>query len=168
MASAQEPESTGVSDFERLAYETALRGLDNQGALLSELRARTGILLAASSLAFSFLGSGGFDQLDALALALAAGGAVLAFGISIGSSVYILLPKRDLYFSPSGSVLYEQLYEFRGHLAEVYRRLAYELDRGWESNERELKRLVGAFRVVALSLIVEVVLLIALLSGTLV
>jgi hypothetical protein len=45
-----------AGEFEKLAYEAALRGLDKQEGLLEELRTRTGVLLAASSLAASFLG----------------------------------------------------------------------------------------------------------------
>jgi hypothetical protein len=45
-----------AGEFEKLAYEAALRGLDKQENLLEELRTRTGVLLAASSLAASFLG----------------------------------------------------------------------------------------------------------------
>lgn len=157
-----------MSDYERLAYEAALRGLDKQEELLRELRARTGILLAASSLAASFLGREALDQVDSLALAIVATAALVAFAVSIGGSIYILLPKRDLYFSPSGSVLYEQLYEVRDDLAEVYRRLAYELDRGWDRNEQKLDRLFAAFRIAAIALATEIVLLITLVSGTLV
>jgi hypothetical protein len=45
-----------AGEFEKLAYEAALRGLDKQEGLIEELRTRTGVLLAASSLAASFLG----------------------------------------------------------------------------------------------------------------
>lgn len=106
--------------------------------------------------------------MNSLVLVIVVAAALAAFAVSIGGSIYIVLPKRDLYFSPSGSVLYEQLYEVRDDLAEVYRRLAYELDRGWESNEQKLDRLFAAFRIAAIALAAEVVLLIALVSGTLV
>lgn len=42
-----------AGEFEQLAYEAALRSLDKQERLLEELRARTGVLLAASSIAAS-------------------------------------------------------------------------------------------------------------------
>jgi hypothetical protein len=62
-----------VPGLELLAYELALRALDQQEAALVELRSRTGILLAASALTASFLGapalSGGLDVPVALALA---------------------------------------------------------------------------------------------------
>jgi hypothetical protein len=37
--------------YERLAYEAALQALDKQERLIDELRNRTGLLLAAASLA---------------------------------------------------------------------------------------------------------------------
>jgi hypothetical protein len=52
-----------VSDLERIAYESAVRALDKQETVLEELRARTGVLLAASSLAASLLGGRAFDDL---------------------------------------------------------------------------------------------------------
>jgi len=45
-----------AGDFEKLAYEEAVRGLDKQEGLLEALRTRTGVLIAASFLAASFLG----------------------------------------------------------------------------------------------------------------
>lgn len=119
-------------EFEKLAYEAALRGLDKQEGLLEELRSRTGVLLAASSLAASFLGQQAFQNPSPRGLALASLG---AFVISIAASVYILLPKKDLIFAESGSGLYEGLFSIREDMAEVYRRLAYDLDRFWESND---------------------------------
>jgi hypothetical protein len=51
-----------AGEFEKLAYEAALRGLDKQEGLLEALRTRTGVLLAASSLAASFLGQQAFQH----------------------------------------------------------------------------------------------------------
>jgi hypothetical protein len=45
-----------VGTLAELAYDASLRRLDKQEQLLEELRARTGLLLAAASLAASFLG----------------------------------------------------------------------------------------------------------------
>jgi hypothetical protein len=151
-------------EFERLAYETAQRSLQQQAALLDELRSRTGVLLGASSLAASFLGAQAFRDPE-LVLAVVA---LAAFVVSLGASVYVLLPKRDQFvFSPSGRGLYEGLYEFRDDLAEVYRRLAYDLDRFWDANDQQLTKLLRAFRIGALSLATEILALVALVSGTL-
>ncbi len=150
-----------VGEFEKLAYDAALRGLDKQEGLLEELRSRTGVLLAASSLAASFLGQQAFRHPSPRALVIVA---LAAFVISIGASVFILLPKKNLIFSERGAGLYEGLYAVREDLPEVYRRLAYDLDRFWESNDRRIQWLTRAFTLAAASLVIEILALAALLS----
>jgi hypothetical protein len=58
--------------------------LDKQERLLEELRSRTGVLLAAASLAASFLGREAFGQEPREWLAIVA---LLAFLVSTASSV---------------------------------------------------------------------------------
>jgi hypothetical protein len=82
--------TAGEATYERLAYEAAQRALDKQERLLEELRSRTGLLLAAASLAASFLGREAFARDPKRGLAALA---VLAFLLAVGTSVYILLPK---------------------------------------------------------------------------
>jgi hypothetical protein len=147
-------------EFEKLAYETAQRSLDKQEGLLEELRSRTGVLLAASSLAASFLGQQAFRDPSPRGFAVAA---LVAFVISISASVFILLPKKNLVFAAVGAGLYEGLYALRKDLPEVYRRLAYDLDRFWESNDKTIRWLTRAFRLAAGALVVEILALAALL-----
>jgi hypothetical protein len=150
-------------EFEKLAYEAALRGLDKQEGLLEELRSRTGVLLAASSLAASFLGQQAFQDPNPRGLAIASLG---AFVISIAASVFILLPKKDLIFAETGSGLYEGLYDVRHDMPEIYRRLAYDLDRFWESNDEKIRWLTRTYTVAAASIVVEILSLAALLGDT--
>jgi hypothetical protein len=152
-----------ANDLAELAYEASLRRVDLQEQSLTEVRARTGLLIAASSLAVSFLGRPAFDARP-LVPSVAA---LLAFALSIAASLFVLLPKRNLIFSLVGSRVFEELYEFKDELAEVHRRLTYDLDRFWDSNERVLRRTYLAFTVATWSLAVEVVLLLAIVSGTL-
>ena len=71
---------------------------------------------------------------------------MLAFLLSVSASVYILLPKRDEFvFALVGAGLYEGLYAVRDDLPEVFRRLAYDLDRFWDDNDSELQKLFNAF-----------------------
>jgi hypothetical protein len=128
-----------AGDFERLAYEAALRGLDKQEGLFEELRARTGVLLAAASLAASFLGQQAFQQSRARTLAIIA---LAAFLVAIVASIFILMPKEDLVFSLTGAGLYEGLYAARDDIGDVYRRLAYALDRFSDSNSRAITKLL--------------------------
>lgn len=150
-----------VGEFEKLAYDTALRGLDKQESLLEELRSRTGVLLAASSLAASFLGQQAFQHPSPRSLAIVA---LAAFICSIAASVFILLPKKDLIFAEAGAGLYEGLYAVRDDMAEVYRRLAYDLDRFWESNDRKIRWLTRAYTVAASALVIEILALAGLLG----
>jgi hypothetical protein len=150
-------------ELARVAFESSLRRLDKQEDSLSEIRSRTGLLLAASSLAASFLGRPAFDA-DPVAVAILA---LVAFGASIGASLYVLLPKKQFFFSLVGSRVYEELYELRDDIGEVHRRLAYDLDRFWEGNDLSLQRIFLAFRVATAALALEVLLLILTASGTL-
>jgi hypothetical protein len=155
----------GEATYERLAYEAAQRALDKQERLLEELRSRTGLLLAAASVAASFLGREAFARDPKRGLALLA---VLAFLLAVAASVYILLPKRNKFiFALVGAGLYEGLYAVREDLAEVYRRLAYDLDRFWDDNDAEMQRLFRSFRVAAAALSAEILVLIAMVSDNL-
>ena len=86
--------ATNEPVYERLAYETALRALDKQERLIDELRSRTGLLLAAASLAASFLGREAFAGDPKRGLAILALGAFL---LAVGASVYVLLPKTGKF-----------------------------------------------------------------------
>jgi hypothetical protein len=105
-------------DLSRLAYEASLRSLDKQEQVVQELRNRTGLLLAAASLAASFLGDAALDGSVLLAIP-----ALVAFATSLGGSLYVLVPKDE--------------------------------------NDAILARLLTAFRVAAIALGAEVVLLLA-------
>lgn len=154
-----------AGEFERLAYEAALRGLDKQEGLLEELRTRTGVLLAASSLGASFLGQQAFQDPHPQTFAIIA---LVAFVVSIGASVYILLPKESLFFSGAGAGLYENLYAVRNDIGEVYRRLAYELDHFWGTNDRAISTLISTYKLAAIALVLEIISLAALLGDNIV
>ena len=157
--------ATNEPVYERLAYEAALRALDKQERLIDELRSRTGLLLAVASLAASFLGREAFAGHPKRGLAILA---LVAFLLAVGASVYVLLPKTGKFvFAMVGAGLYEGLYELRDDLGEVYRRLAYDLDRFWDDNDVELQKLFRAFRLAAVGLSAEIVILMAMVSDTL-
>jgi hypothetical protein len=148
----------------RIADEAAARALDKQERVLEELRSRTGVLLAVSSLAVSFLGRSELDQSrdEVVVTALA------AFAISIGACIYIILPKSTLFFALSGPAVFEELFEFRDDPAEIHRRLAYDMHRFWEANDVVLQRLFLALRIAAVALIIEIAVLLASVTDTLV
>jgi hypothetical protein len=153
-----------ATDFEKLAYETALRGLDSQERIVGELRTRTSTLMAASSVATSFLGQQAFRTPNSKAFV---GAAVLALVVSMAASVLVLLPKKELVFAESGAAVYEGLYERRDDMPRVYQQLAYELDRFWSSNDLRITRLSRVYTLAAVASVVELILLAALTWGNL-
>lgn len=147
-----------------LAYQAAIRALDVQERGIEQLRARTGILLAASSLTASFLGAlaiqhaSTFGPLDALAL--------LAMVASICLCVYVLLPKSGFVFSLSARGMYEQLFEFRDDDEEVRRRLIYWLESYWQDNQAKIDVLGRYYLAAAVTLVVQLILWSSALSAT--
>jgi len=139
----------------RLSYDAAVRALDLQERSVEQLRARTGTLLAASSLTASFLGaqtiqrSNGLDTLGALAL--------VALACSILLCIYVLLPKSGFVFSLSAPKMYESLYEISDNEDEVHRRLAYWLEDFWQANQAKIDILGRYYFAAAIALVLQLV-----------
>jgi hypothetical protein len=140
--------------LERLAYELSVSALRHQETSLTELRERTGTLLAASSIVASFLGAraldDGFGALTVFGL--------LAFVLSVFTSVYVLFPKASFIFALRGSVLFEEELSDPGGLDETYRRLAYWLEDYHDSNQTTIERLFLAYRAATFAVLLEVLL----------
>lgn len=143
-----------AGDFEKLAYQEAVRGLDKQETLLEALRTRTGVLLASSFLAASFLGQEAFRNPGPQGPVIAS---VVAFVISIGTGVYILLSKNELAFQAATADLYAGFHGSGRDIAETYRQLAYDASCMWNSNEQEIRRLSRVFVLSATLLVIEIV-----------
>jgi len=150
-----------AAEFEKLAHAEALRALDKQESLLEELRARTGVLLAASSLAASFLGPPALLHPGPRSLSIVALG---AFVSTLGASVFILLPKKGLIFAAAGPGIYEGFYGIREDMADVYRHLVYDLQDFWDANEEEMLWLSRAFTFASVAFVTEVLSLAVLLG----
>ena len=90
-----------ASSIERLSFEMTTAALAEQERSLSGLRARTGTVLAAASVAGSFLGARtGHGSLDAWAVM-----ALVAFTLCAASAIWILLP-HGLEFAFRGDRLF--------------------------------------------------------------
>jgi hypothetical protein len=129
---------TSVLADTELSYEEGIRALDLQERALEQLRARTGTLLAASSLTASFLGAQAIahaGRLGALGVS-----ALVSLAASIGLCVYVLIPKR-FTFSLGAPDMYEQLFAVRTDEEEVRRRLVYWLQVHWKDNQAGIDKL---------------------------
>lgn len=136
-----------------LAYEAAVRALDVQERGIEQLRARAGMLLAASSVTASFLGAqtiqhtGELGTLDALAL--------ISLAVSILACVYVLLPKTGFVFSLNAATIYEALFSLGDDDQEVRRRLVYWLEGFWQANQDKIEPLGQYFFAAAVGLVLQ-------------
>lgn len=128
--------------LEELAYGLSLRALEQQERVLEELRARTGVLLAATALVASFLGGRALAS-DASPWFTLPG--VAAATASILLAVYLLAPKSKLEFALDGAAVYEHFAGEEVDIPEAHRTLAYWLSDTWVSNQRTIDLLVRLF-----------------------
>lgn len=150
-----------MSDLEQIAYDNAMRALDKQEKLLDDLRARTGVLVAAASLAVSLLGDSAFQDPRPVLVVIVA---LAAFLLTFAASLYVLLP-RQLVFALEGARIYEELFALRDDPAEVLRFLAYDMERFWTENGTRIAPAERAFHIAAGSLAVEMLALTVLAAG---
>jgi hypothetical protein len=148
-----------VGVLEQIAYEAALRALDKQESLVSDVRSRAGLLLGSASIAASFLAQAGASH---LLFATALG----SFMVLVGAALRVLLPTARLGFTLSGAVVYERLRAARDDPAEVYRELLYEADRLWGRNDLALRPVFRAYQLAGFALAVETLSLVLLATGT--
>ena len=154
----------GASSLEELAYEVALRALEKQERVLDELRARTGLLLAASSVAASFLGGRAIDDGNAIFVWLALG----AFAATVLGCVFVLVPRPYAFtFALDGPSVFEEFFDLQDDQNEIFRRLAYNLRAFWQQNDARIQPLFLAFRLAAIALVAETVLFVVSVGGTL-
>jgi hypothetical protein len=142
-----------TSVLAELSYD--VRALDLQESGLEQLRARTGILLAASSLTASFLGAQTIQH--ASGLGVLGGLALVSLAASVLLCVYVLLPKQRFEFSLKAPQVYETLFEFRDDEEEIRRRLAYWLEEFWQRNHDRIDELGRYFFAAAVALILQLV-----------
>jgi hypothetical protein len=137
----------------RLAYDLSTRALERQEQVIDELRARSGVLIASSSLAASFLGGRAADEGWSVFGVLA----VAAFVLSIAASLWVLLPKEGLIFALRGTVLLETQRE-RIPMDENYRRLTYWIEGYRDTNQPTINRLSNLYRLAVLAILGQVLL----------
>jgi hypothetical protein len=145
--------SSGV--LAELSYDAAVRALDLQERSVEQLRARTGTLLAASSLTASFLGAQTIQHTDGLGTLGAI--ALVSLASSIGLCVYVLLPKSGFVFSVSAPKMYESLFDCRDDDEEVRRRLVYWLEDFRKDNQDKIDSLGRYYLGAAVALMLQLV-----------
>jgi hypothetical protein len=141
----------------RVVYEAAVRAAGDQAAVLDGLRVRAGTVLAAAALVSSFLGGQALRSADHLRVLSFVGLAVGSFVLSALLALAILWP-FDFRFSLSARAMLEALGEHDGapSTTEFFRALALQLEWRYVQNRRKIRRLLWAFELGILCLVLEV------------
>jgi cytochrome c-type biogenesis protein CcmH/NrfG len=146
--------------LEELLHLTAVRALEQQERQVSELRARTGTLLAAAALSASFLGATAVDRSGLSVLVVLA---IVALAGVVALSLYVLVP-HTMVFAVDVRELHKALYPDADDDRLVHARLAYELHDIRADNQPRVDRLFRCFRWAAIVLGVEIAVWIAALA----
>jgi hypothetical protein len=144
----------------QLAFDLTRSSLSEQEQRLADLRSRSGTVLAAASIAGSFLATqnGDVDTFAALA--------IVAYLFCVGAAVYVLLP-HALVLEFRGSVVTELDAQLGGGLDAAYEAVTEWLEQFHEENRSKLDLLVRWYTASCAALGAEVVLWTVSVTGTL-
>jgi hypothetical protein len=144
----------------RLAYESSVRAIGDQAGVLESLRSRAGTMLAAAALVTSFFGGQALveEGLDLEPWSLV-GLAVAAFIAMAACTIFILWP-FEFWFNVSAAemlaIVDSRPSDNPVTGGEAYRELALRLEDNYDYNLPTIRRLISAFRLAILCLVIEV------------
>lgn len=140
----------------KLIYEDSVRSLSEQAGLLDGLRTRTGMLLAATSIASSFLGGAALTTHDLTVLSVLAIVALLMVG---AYCIAILWPRTDVWhFAHDTELLIEHYFDAGRSIDDTRRLIARKNSEFYARNKRLLDPMFVHFQRACLALGVEVAL----------
>jgi hypothetical protein len=143
----------------QLAFDLSRGSLAEQEKRLADLRSRAGTILAAASIAGSFLATkrGDLDTTAALA--------IVVYLACVGAAVYVLLP-HSLVLEFRGSVVNELEEEIGGGLEAAYAALTDWLEGFHQENRAKLESLNRWYAASCVALATEVVLWTVSVAGS--
>jgi hypothetical protein len=145
-----------VDPLAKLILDEAVRGLDMQSETLNELRNRTGVLIAAATIASALLGATALQRHPVTyGVNLAA---VCVFGVVVFFCLCVLWPSDKWAFVYGAKTLDETYYERSVDPTQACRSMALGHANHRDANKRKLKRRFGFFLVACVALTGDVVL----------
>lgn len=143
-----------AESVEQLSYDLTASALAEQERAVTALRTRAGTIVAAASIAGSFLGAKTtHGSLDALAIA-----ALIAFVLRIGSAIVVLLPHEFVFAFRGRAVLASSDHGALEDVTDAYRAADIWIQRWLYVNRSKLDGLSNWFTASCVLLAVEVIL----------
>jgi hypothetical protein len=140
----------------RLAYDESVRGLNMQSTAVDELRSRTGVLIAAATVASAFLGSTALARHSATYWANIFG--LLAFVAVIGLSLGVLWPSEDWEFVYDPEILDDDYFAQDVEATEMCRAMSLGNAGSHRRNQSKLNGRFRMFRLASVALLLDVLL----------
>jgi hypothetical protein len=140
----------------KLAYEESVRGLDMQNETLNELHSRTGIVIAAATVASAFLGAAALQRhppeywLNVLGL--------IAFAATTFLCLSVLWPSEDWEFSFDARELDDDYYAVDADPTEMCRAMSLSNAKSLEVNNEKLEQRFKMFRFACVALAADILL----------
>jgi hypothetical protein len=143
-----------AESIEQLSFELTANALAEQERALSGLRARAGTVLAAASIAGSFLGAKtGHDSLGVSGIL-----AMLSFTLCLGSALWILLPHALVFAVRGETLLAESDHRGMQAVTEAYRTTGIWIEPHLDANGNKIAQLSNWLAVSCALLAAEVIL----------
>lgn len=143
-----------AESIEQFSYELTANALAEQERVVAALRTRSGTILAAASIAGSFLGTkASHGSLDGWAIT-----ALITFVLCLASALWVLLP-HEFVFAVRGETLLAET-DLLGveEVAQAYRAAGLWMEPHLDRNRVKLSRMSGWFTASCVLLAAEVVL----------
>jgi hypothetical protein len=143
-----------AESIEQLSFELTANALAEQERALSGLRARAGTVLAAASIAGSFLGAKtGHGSLGGLGVL-----AMISFALCVGSVIWVLLPHALVFAFRGEALLAESDHRGVQDVMEAYRSAGIWIEPHLQANRDKIAWLSNWLAVSCVLLAVEVIL----------
>lgn len=137
----------------KVAYDEAIRGLEEQQAVVNNLGTRAGVLISGAAIATSFLGGQALTDGSATCWSWVAIG---CFGGLAVMTLIILAPRRSLALTSSAALVDALDNDPTLDDQQVHRDLAVLLEEAFDRTQSRIRRLSLAFGVASLLLVLEI------------
>jgi hypothetical protein len=143
-----------AESIEQFGFELTASALAEQERALTGLRARAGTVLAAASIAGSFFGAKtSHGSLDAWGVV-----GMIAFTLSVGSAIWVLLPHAFVFAFRGETLLAESDHRGVSNVAEAYRTAGIWIEPHLEANRSKIADLSNWLAASCTLLAAEVIL----------
>ena len=139
-----------------LVYDESRRAITQQQTALDALRTRTGVVIAAASIASSFLGAQALN--DHPAFSIWSWLAIVAFGVVGVAAISVLWPRKNWFFSNNVDTLLSGYVEGEepASLDEMHVDVAEYNQKHWNENQEKLTKMYVAFQIACGALVLEI------------